>query len=240
MPIRRLIRIGQHCLPVVDLPAPQEFPVPRLVDPSGVRCRRPMRDAAGADQGDAFRRQVRGAAQGLTERPRSMQRRERRSLAVDVHGDDRQIVSGGQKAQGHHDAMIELPFLCVREIHGLHHFADQTLRQRRIAGNDGARNAQPLRIFDRSFVALRHAHRECGHVVHEKIGEVLGGDHDQGIGPRRGKFGGHAAIGAVELLDDGFIGHVRAAGDAGSMTADAREHQAHRSATLSSNPVVIA
>src|SRR5579859_2693500 len=54
IPVRRLVRVGQHRLLVVGLPAPQEFPVPRFVDLSGVRCRRPVRNAARADQGDAF------------------------------------------------------------------------------------------------------------------------------------------------------------------------------------------
>ena len=40
------------------------------------------------------RHAVRGAAQGLAERPGAVQRRQRRTLAVDVHRDDGQIVLG--------------------------------------------------------------------------------------------------------------------------------------------------
>src|SRR5688572_25991366 len=47
-----LIGIRQHGLLVVARPAVQEFPVPCLVDLARVRRRRPMRNAAGAHQGD--------------------------------------------------------------------------------------------------------------------------------------------------------------------------------------------
>jgi hypothetical protein len=135
--------------------------------------------------------------------------------------------------------MIEFPFLRVRQIHRLHHLAYQSLRERRVAWNGGARNAQPLRIFDRPFVILGHPHREGRHVVHEKIGKVLGRDHDQDIGFRGEEPAAHIAVGTVKLFDHRRIGHMRASGDAGRVTADAGEHQAHTSATFSSNRVVI-
>jgi hypothetical protein len=199
-----------------------------------------MRNAAGADNRDSLRDEIRSAPQRLAKRPRAMQRRQRRPLTIDVDGNHRKIVLRREETQRHHDAVIEFPFLRVGEIHGLHHFAYQPQRQARIAGNGGASNAQPLRIFDGSFVILRHAHRESGHVVHEKIRKVLGCDHDQGIGFRGGEVRAHIPVGTVELFDDGRIGHMRAPGDARRVTADAREHEAHISATFSSNPVVIA
>ena len=62
----------------------------------------------------------------------------------------------------------------------------------------------------------------------------------QDIGLCRGEIVRHAPVGAIELIGDAAIGHVRAPGDAGRMTADARKYQAHRSATFSSKRVVIA
>jgi len=84
-----------------------------------------MRNAARAHQRDSVRHGVRSTAQRLAQRPRAVQRRQRRTLTIDVHRNDRQIIPGGQKAQWHHDAVIEFPFFCIGEIHGLHHFAYQ-------------------------------------------------------------------------------------------------------------------
>jgi len=94
--------------------------------------------------------------------------------------------------------MVEFPFLGVGEIHRLHHFPYQPLRQGRVSRNDGARDAQPLRILDGTLVALRHAHGKCRHVVHEEVGEMLGGDDHQGIGSRGREFVAQAAITAEE------------------------------------------
>ena len=50
---------------------------------------------------------------------------ERRSLAIDIGGDYRQIVIRRQKMQWHNDAVIEFSLFRIGGIDGLHHFAHQ-------------------------------------------------------------------------------------------------------------------
>ena len=106
-------------------------------------------------------------------------------------------------------------------------------------GTVALRDAHHSRILDRALVAIRHAHREGGHIVHEEIGEVLRRDHDQCIGAGGGQTLRHAAVGGVEFLRDARIGEVRATRDAGRVAGDPREHQAHTPATFSSIAVVM-
>src|SRR5205823_3956020 len=77
-------------------------------------------------------------------------------------------------------------------------------------------------------------------VVHEEVGKVLGGHHDQRIRARGDEPFPQAAIGGIERLAQRRIGHARAPGDAGRVAADACENQAHTPATLSSSWVVMA
>ena len=57
-------------------------------------------------------------------------------------------------------------------------------RQVRVAGHATALDREPRLVLDRPFVVVGHAHAVRGHVVHEEIGEVLGGDDDQRVGLR--------------------------------------------------------
>ena len=121
----------------------------------------------------------------------------------------------------------------------MHHLADEPSGERGIAGNRGARDAQPLGILDRSLVLIGHADREGGHVVHEEIREMLGRDDHQRVGPRGLETLAHAAVGAVEFRHDGRIGQMRATRDARRMARDSGEHQTHTPATFSSSSVVM-
>src|SRR5208283_1528211 len=161
--IGRLVRVRQQRRPVVDLPALQKLKIPGFVDFSRVGRSRPVRDAAGAHEADALGDRIGGAAQ----------RSQRRPLAVDVHRNDGQIEARRQEMQRHHDAVIEFPLFRVRKIDGLHHLTDEPSGKRRTAGHRGMRYAEPLRVLDRTLVAVSHAHCERGHVVHEEIREVL-------------------------------------------------------------------
>jgi len=197
-------------------------------------------DAARADHGEALRNEIGRPTQGLAQGPGTMQRRERRPLTVDVDGNNRQIVRRGQEAERHHDAVVTLPFLGERDIDRLHDLIDQPLREGGIAGDAGTRDAEPRRVLDRTTVAIGHADGEARHVVHEEIGEVLGRYHDERVRARGEELLAQAAIGGIEGLAQCRIGHVRAPGDTGCVTADTRKHQAHTPATFSFTAVVMA
>jgi hypothetical protein len=145
-----------------------------------------------------------------------------------------------QEVQRHHDAVVELPFFRVGHVHRLHHFADQALRQRGVAGHPGLLDAEPLRVFDRALVAVGHADRIGRHVVHEEVREVLGRDDDHRVGLRRAHGFAEAMELRVELVLHRRVGQVGAARDAGGVAAHACKNQAHTPATFSFVPVVIA
>src|SRR5579862_4941851 len=91
--VRRLIGVGEQCIAAVVEKFLQEFAIPFFVDLSGVGSCRPVRDSARADERDALGRAIARAAQGAAEGPATLERYQRRTLAVDVHGNDRQIVA---------------------------------------------------------------------------------------------------------------------------------------------------
>src|SRR4029077_17393427 len=93
IPVGCLVRVRQHGDFVVGRPSPQKFAIPRLVDSSGVRGRGPMRDPTRAHQSDALWKAIRGAPNRLTEGPRTVQRRQWRSLAIDIRRNHRNIVT---------------------------------------------------------------------------------------------------------------------------------------------------
>jgi hypothetical protein len=136
--------------------------------------------------------------------------------------------------QRHHDAVIELPLFGVRKVDFLQHRSDQSARQLRVSLDAGARDREPLFVLDRPVVVLRHAHRERGHVVHEEIGEVLGGDDHQRIGALGLDGFAHAREVRVERVARARLGPLGAAGDSRPMAAHADEDRAH------ADPVVIA
>ena len=187
-----------------------------------------MREAAGTDQGDALGHRISGAAQRLAEGPGTRQRRERRTLAVDVGRHDRQVVVGRQEMQRHRDAMVELPFLGIGHVHRLHHVLDQPARQCLVAGHGRALDPQERLVLDRPLVAIGHADGEGRHVVHEEIGEVLGRDHDQRIGLRRADVVAHAPERGFQRLARLGIRTLGAARHAGGMTAGAAIDQRHQ------------
>ena len=175
------VRVSGQAHFIVGQPAVQEVTVPSLVDLAGVRRGRPVGDAAGAHHGDAFRRGVAGLAQRSAELVGSWQGRQRRPLAVDVDWNHRQIGLRQQEVQRHHDAVVELPLLRVSEVDAGHDALDQAAGQGRRPRIGAWRDGEPLRVLDGALVALRHAHAVGRHVVHEEVGEVLGGDDHQRI-----------------------------------------------------------
>ena len=187
-----------------------------------------MREAAGADQRDALGNGVGRTPERLAERPGAGQRRERRTLAVDVGRHDRQVVVRRQEMQRHRDAVIELPFLGIGDVDRLHHLLDQPSRQRLVAGHRGALDAEECLVLDRAFVAVGHADGEGRHVVHEEVGEVLGRDHHQRVGPGRADVVAHPAERTLQRLPRLGVGALGAAGDAGGMAAGAAVNQGHQ------------
>ena len=71
-------------------------PVPKQRDPLGLRVAR--------------------TAQRAAELVGARERREGRALAIDIHGNDGQVVTRRHEVQRHHDAVIELPLLRVRDV----------------------------------------------------------------------------------------------------------------------------
>jgi hypothetical protein len=139
-----------------------------------------------------------------------------------LSGIDRDVVARRQEMQRHHDAVIELPLFRVCEVDFAQHRSDQPARQLRVPLDASARDRQPFFVLDRPVVVLRHAHRECGHVVHEEIGEMLGGDDHQRIGPLGLDCFAHAREVSVERVAHARLGALGAPGDPRSMAAHAR------------------
>src|SRR5437016_4154997 len=154
---RVLVLIREQLLAPVAEKLMEKLPIPTLVDPPGVRCGRPMRDAACADHGDALGPDLARSLERAAELITALERDQRRSLAVDVDRNDGQVVAGRQEAQWHHDAVIELPLLCIGEIDVVHHVLDQPQGQFGRSGNARPLDPQPGLILDRSFVEIGRA-----------------------------------------------------------------------------------
>ena len=129
--------------------------------------------------------------------------------------------------------MIELPFLGVGDVDVGEHGLDDAPRQVGVTGHTAALDRKPRFVLDRPLVGVGHAHAVSGHVVHEEIGKVLGGDDDQGVGLRR--FEAHAQLVElrVERVAHTCVGAGRSARDARRMTANARKDEAHRRRSFS-------
>ncbi len=125
--VGRLVRIGEQPGAVVAAPAVHELGVPGFVDLARIRRGRPVRDAAGAHERNALRHLVAGLAQRFAEGPGAVQRRQRRTLAVDVDRDDIHVIGRREEVERHHDAVVELPFFGVGHIDRLHHLPDDAL-----------------------------------------------------------------------------------------------------------------
>ena len=186
-----------------------------------------MGDPAGADDRDPLAHALGGVAYGLPQGVNAVQRRQRRVLAIDVHGNDRQIVVGRQMMQRHHDAVVEFPFLAIAEIHALHHALDQAQGNIPAAWNPGTGNAQPLGVFDGAVVVIRHAHRERRHIVHKKIGEMLGRDHYQRIRTRIAQRLAHAPITLHEVFPRRGLAAPGARRNTRAMAAHAAKYNTH-------------
>jgi hypothetical protein len=70
------------------------------------------------------------------------------ALAVDVGGHDGEVVARREEMQRHHDAVVELPLLRVREIDLLHDLLDEAPRERGCARHLRAADAQPRLVLD--------------------------------------------------------------------------------------------
>ncbi|MPM75162.1 hypothetical protein SDC9_122153 [bioreactor metagenome] len=221
------IGIGQQRCLVVARPAVHEFAVPVRVDLAGVRRGGPVRNAARADQGDALGALVARAAQGFAKGPHAMQRHQWRALAIDVDRDDAGVKCGRQKMQRHHDPVVELPFLGIAHVHGLHHFGNERERQFGVARDGAPLDAQPGGVFNWAFVCVRHADRKGRHVVHEEVGEVLGGHDDDRVRPRIGQLLSQIAQRAMHGVFHLRVGELRTPGDTGGVAANACEDKAH-------------
>ena len=77
---------------------------------------------------------------------------------------------------------------------------------------------EPLRILDRAFIVVGHAHGVGGHVVHEEVREMLRRDDDQSVRPGPLKAIPQPAESRVERLADCRIGPVRPGGHARAVT----------------------
>jgi hypothetical protein len=142
--------------------------------------------------------------------------------------------------QRHHDAVVELPFLGEGDVRAVHHFLDQATREIGVAWHPGALDAQPFLVFDRTFIVVRHADRVGRHVVHEEVGEVLGGDDHEGVRTAVTDGVAHPAQLAMEAFAGLSVGLIGAAGDARRVAQGSEETEAHTPATFSSWRVVIA
>src|ERR1700741_239112 len=85
-----------------------------------------------------------------------------------------------------------------------------------------------------------HTDRITRHVVHEKIGEMFGGDHHECIGPRGLERLAHLPVICIECFAHRGFREFRPRDDAGRVAANAGEHEAHSPATFSSVRDVIA
>src|SRR5690606_5596695 len=103
------VGVSQHGFVVVAQPAVEKLAIPGFVYLAGVRRGRPVRDAAGADNGNSFGKRIRRAPERFAKRPRAMQRGEGWALAVDVGGNDGNIVFRRKKVQRHTDRVVEAP-----------------------------------------------------------------------------------------------------------------------------------
>src|SRR6185312_5722405 len=94
----------------------EEGSIPRLVDLSRVGCRGPVRDPTRADYSDTLGPGSTGTPQSAAKLITALERNERRSLAVDIDRNDREVGARGEEVQRHHEAVIELPLLRIRQV----------------------------------------------------------------------------------------------------------------------------
>ena len=213
---------------VVAAPAIHEMEVPLVVDPPGVGRGRPVRDAAGADDCDLLGHGIGRPAERLAEGPGPVERRERRTLTIDVDRDNGKVEPRGEEVEWHRDAVVEQPLLGVRDVDGRHDLGDQPLRQVAVARSLELVDAEPARILDRAVVEIGHADGEARHVVHEEVGEVFGRDDDDRLGPACFEIGPHVVERRVEGVAHLEVGEVLAAGNPGGVAAHTRVDERHQ------------
>ena len=105
--------------------------------------------------------------------------------------------------------------------------------KRCVAGHAAPLDREPRFVLDRALVRIGHADAVRGHVVHEEIREVLGGDDDQRIGLRGFEALLQLAELRVERVANARLGARCAARDTRCVAADAGEHEAHRDRSFS-------
>ena len=193
---------------VVATPAVEEVGVPLGIDLARVGGCRPMRYAAGADDRNLLRHRIGGAAERFTKRPCSVERRQRRTLTVDVDWDDRLIEVRREEVERHRNAMVELPLFGIRHVDRLHDLGDDPLRKVATARCSKLVDAQPGAVFDWAVVEVGHADSERRHVVHKEVGEVFGRNHDYRLGTRGLDVRSHLIEGRIERVTHGRVGLI--------------------------------
>ncbi len=113
---------------------------------------------------------------------------------------------------------------------------DEPAGQLAVAGHPDLVDLDPVGVLDRTVVEVGHADRERRHVVHEEVGEVLGGDDDDRVGPGRLERLAHLVEGDVQALAQRRVGLVVPAPDARCMAADTGEHEWHHRLPSSPTP----
>ena len=186
-----------------------------------------MGEAAGSDKRDPLGLRIARFSQGLTELPGALQRRQWRPLAVDVGGNHRQVIAWRQEVKRNHDAVVEFPLLRVAHIDVFQNGPDQARCKIGISGNTGPGDTQPLLFFHRPLVAFGHSHAIGRHVVHEEIGEMLGGHHHQRIRARVFQLSAHDVHVRIKPFAQALLGALITSGNTRRVTANAGEHEAH-------------
>ena len=129
--------------------------------------------------------------------------------------------------QRHHDAVVEFPLLGVCHVDVLQGGLDQAPGEVGGPRHGGARYTQPVRVLYRALVLLPHAHAIGGHIVHEEVGEMLGGNHDQGLGPTGFQRLPHSIHGGVQRAHILRVRHGLAAGYPRPVGTHPGKYQAH-------------
>ena len=96
---------------------------------------------------------------------------------------------------------------------------DESLGQITVAGRPELVEADPAGVFDRTVVEVGHTERERWHVVHEEVGKVLGGDHDDGVGFGGLDVGPHLVKRGIQAVAHVGICLIGATGDSRGVAA---------------------
>ena len=160
----------------------EEAPVEVEADPPGLRHRRPVRQAARAQDRHPLRPPVHRAPDRDPERVAAMERRRQPRETVDDDRDDGQRRA--EQVERHHHPVVELRAPRTRRGRRPRRFPSASARPRRASPRTRRRG-----IFtNSSSVGPQYSSAkpdaEGRHVVEEEVGPVLGRDDDQDVGSR--------------------------------------------------------